>query len=80
MILLALTISFWCFALVVASVGSGTFSLINLEISFSSRMSAILYFQARKLSIPSNLSTSFVLADILTWSWENDQKMKELRN
>jgi hypothetical protein len=79
MILLALTMSFWCFALVAASVGSGTSSLMNLARSFSSRMSAILYFQAQKLFTPSSLSTSLVLADILTWSWENDQKLKMLR-
>jgi hypothetical protein len=38
------TMSFWYFALVVAFAGSGTFSLMNLARSFSSRMSAILYF------------------------------------
>jgi hypothetical protein len=68
MILLALTVSFWYFALVVASAGSGTFYLMNLDRSFYSRMSEIIYFQARKLSTPSNLSTSLVLVDILTWS------------
>jgi hypothetical protein len=79
MILLALTMSFWYFSLVVASAGSGTFYLMNLARSFYSRMSAILYFQAKNLSTPSNLSTRLVLVDILTWSWENDQKMKVLR-
>jgi hypothetical protein len=79
MILVALTISFWYFALVVAYAGFGTFSLMNLARTFYSRMSAILYVQARKLSTLSNLSTSLVLADILTWSRENDQKLKVLR-
>jgi hypothetical protein len=44
MILLALIVSFYCFALVAASVGSGTASLMNLARPFSSRMSALLYF------------------------------------
>jgi hypothetical protein len=42
-------------------------------------MSPIMYFQAQKFSTPSNLSTSLVLEDILTWIWENDQKMKVLK-
>jgi hypothetical protein len=66
MILLALTISFLYFALATSSSGSGTFSFMNFSRSFSSRMSAILYFQAQKFSTPSNLSTSLVLADVLT--------------
>jgi hypothetical protein len=80
MILLALTMSFWYFSLAVASASSSTFSLMNIARSFSSRMSEILYFQEHKLSTPSNLSTSLALADILTWSWENDEKLKMLKN
>jgi hypothetical protein len=44
MIILALNMFLWYFSLAVTSVDSGTFSLMNLARSFSSRMSAILYF------------------------------------
>ena len=77
MILWALIESFWCFAFSTTSSGSSTSSLINLHRSFSARIIPILYFQARKLSMPSSFSTSFVLADILyleLWKMTKNEK------
>ena len=80
MIILALIIYFLYFYFASSSPGSSTNSLINFERSFSSRLSPILYFQARKFYIPSNLSSSLLLGDILSRRSENDKKLKFLRN
>ena len=66
MILIALIRSCPCFSLASSSSSYAISSLMYFSRPFSFKMRLILYFQSRKFSRPSNLSSSLVLASILS--------------